>query len=135
MTAATVDRLAKSRESRQFAPLVAANTKLLAGTIVCISAAGFAVPGITSTTLTTMGVCQETVDNTGGADGALQAKVERGTWQFANSASTDQITAADWGKPCYLVDNQTVAKTNGGGTRSVAGTIRDVDASGVWVQF
>ena len=35
----------------------------------------------------------------------------------------------------YLVDNQTVAKTNGTNTRSAAGVVRGVDAEGVWVQF
>ena len=34
----------------------------------------------------------------------------------------------------YIVDDQTVAKTNGSSTRSAAGTIVDVDAQGVWVR-
>jgi hypothetical protein len=34
-----------------------------------------------------------------------------------------------------VVDDQTVAKTNGSSSRSVAGIIRDVDADGVWVEF
>ena len=53
----------------------------------------------------------------------------------ANSAAADQITAADIGNDCYGVDDQTVAKTNGANTRSVAGKIYDVDAQGVWVKF
>ena len=35
----------------------------------------------------------------------------------------------------HLVDDQTVAKTNGGSTRSVAGICRGVDSDGVWVEF
>jgi hypothetical protein len=42
---------------------------------------------------------------------------------------------ADVGKQCYLVDDQTVAKTDGTNTRSPAGFVRDVDADGVWVEF
>ena len=53
----------------------------------------------------------------------------------ANSASTDQITLADLGAAVFIVDDQTVAKTNGGGTRSQAGYVVDVDATGVWIRF
>jgi hypothetical protein len=33
------------------------------------------------------------------------------------------------------VDDQTVAKTDGTGARSVAGKVFDVDSGGVWVRF
>ena len=39
------------------------------------------------------------------------------------------------GSDCYIVDDQTVAKTNGTNTRSVAGKIIAVDADGVWVKI
>ena len=45
------------------------------------------------------------------------------------------IAAADIGNNCYVVDDQTVAKTNGTNSRSVAGKVHDVDAIGVWVDF
>ena len=54
---------------------------------------------------------------------------------FGNSTSTDAITLADVGSDCYIVDDQTVAKTNGSGTRSRAGRVFDVDSEGVWVDF
>ena len=54
---------------------------------------------------------------------------------FANSASADLISLADIGADCYIVDDQTVAKTSGTNTRSVAGKVFDVDADGVWVDF
>jgi hypothetical protein len=34
-----------------------------------------------------------------------------------------------------VVDDQTVAKTNGSSTRSVAGIVRQVDSDGVWVEI
>jgi hypothetical protein len=37
------------------------------------------------------------------------------------------------GKPCYIADDHTVAKTASG--KSAAGIVRDVDADGVWVEF
>ncbi|KAK0329991.1 hypothetical protein LTR94_034588, partial [Friedmanniomyces endolithicus] len=61
-------------------------------------------------------------------------RVKKGQFRWANSAAADAITRAEIGDPAYIVDDQTVAKTNGGATRSVAGTIRDVDAQGVWVE-
>ena len=65
----------------------------------------------------------------------LVVKTMRGTFKFANSASTDQITLADVGASAYIVDDQTVAKTNGTSTRSIAGTIRDVESDGVWIEI
>ena len=47
----------------------------------------------------------------------------------------DLIAQADVGADCYIVDDQTVAKTNGTNTRSVAGKIIAVDADGVWVKI
>ena len=39
------------------------------------------------------------------------------------------------GRGGFVVDDETVAKTNGGGTRSPAGIIADADDQGVWVRF
>ena len=61
--------------------------------------------------------------------------MRRGCFRFANSVAADLIALADIGADCFIVDDQTVAKTNGGATRSIAGKIRDVDADGVWVQI
>ena len=48
---------------------------------------------------------------------------------------TDLIAQADAGSDCYIVDDQTVAKTSGTNTRSRAGIVLAVDADGgVWVQ-
>jgi hypothetical protein len=52
-----------------------------------------------------------------------------------NSAAADLIAKADIGASCYVVDDQTVAKTNGGGARPRAGKVFDVDEYGVWVDF
>lgn len=135
MTATTSERNTKRRAAHDFS-FPAAVAKMLTGTIVVLNASGFAEPGATATGKKCVGVAKETVDNTGGSAGDLQVPVERGTFLFENSATTDEITNADYGADCYVVDNQTVAKTNGSSTRSVAGKVRGVDASGrVWVEF
>lgn len=135
MTALTADRDTSRRENILRSFPVKAAARLFAGSIVCLDATGFAVKGATSTTLKPVGRCEEAVDNTAGADGALRVPVMTGVFRYANSVAGDLITLADVDAACFLVDDQTVAKTNGGTTRSQAGIIRDVDAGGVWVEI
>lgn len=124
----------KSRDGKTFNRALAANVKVWQGAFVALTAAGYATPGAVATTLKADGVALSTVDNTGGAAGDKSVEVEKGTFQFKNSAAGDAITIADINNDCYIVDDETVAKTNGGATRSIAGKIVDVDALGVWVR-
>lgn len=135
MAALTSERIAPRRENATFARKVAATKKLYEGALVCLSATGFATPGAVATTLKADGVALATVDNSAGADGDLTVEVRKGTFRFANSAAGDAIAQADIGNDCYVVDDQTVAKTSGTNTRSIAGKIVDVDAVGVWVRI
>lgn len=136
MTVITTERDTQRRMGEEAAYPVLAATKVLAGTLAALTAAGYAQGGAVATTLKAVGVFEETADNTSGASGDIKAKVRRDGWyRFANSAAGDLITIADIGNSCYIVDNQTVAKTDGGATRSIAGKIRDVDATGVWIEF
>lgn len=73
-------------------------------------------------------------DNTGGADDAFRVRIEPRTKKLQNSGA-DPITQAMRGLDCYIVDNQTVAATNGGGTRSVAGKVILVESDGVYVEI
>jgi hypothetical protein len=75
----------------------------------------------------------ETVDNTYGQAGDKTVTVRPGIYAWANSSGGDAITQAQVGSDCYIVDDQTVAKTDGTGTRSKAGTVLAVDSDGVWV--
>lgn len=97
--------------------------------------AGYAAPGSAATGLIAIGRFEATADNSAGAAGAATARVKRGIFKFANSAAGDLIAQADAGADCYIVDDQTVAKTDGTGTRSRAGKIAAVDADGVWVEI
>lgn len=109
------------------------STKLWFGAL-SVLAAGYLAPGSTATGLTCVGRCRKTSDNTAGADGAVFAQVEAGTFKWDNSASGDLIAQANVGAPCYIVDDHTVALTSNSGARSVAGIIQGVDTDGVWVQ-
>lgn len=133
MTALAKDRDTPCRTGNVFEDPVAANAKLYIGSLVALNATGFAVPGSTATTLRARGRAEIQVNNTGGADGAITVKVKRGVYKFVNLAA-DAITRADIGAQAFIVDDQTVARTNGTGTRSVAGLIRQVDSDGAWVE-
>lgn len=134
MVALTADRDTKQRSGAVFNRGVAASVQIYKGALVALNAAGYLVPGSAATTLKADGVAQETVKG-GASAGDVSCGVERGVFRFANSAAGDAITIADIGNDCFIVNDQTVAKTNGTNTRSVAGKIEDVDSQGVWVRF
>lgn len=138
--------LADSRSTQQLGVLpvpdvisapIAADTVCYAGGLGCLNSSGLAVPGSTATTLRAVGRIRRTVNNAGGSASAKTVEFERGVFKFANSGSTDTIAQADTMNTCYIVDDQTVAKTNGdvgsGATRSSAGKIIKVDSDGVFV--
>ncbi|WP_175992316.1 hypothetical protein [Burkholderia vietnamiensis] len=136
MTALTADRDTQNRAGSRYSYPAKGGVLFFVGAIAAIdSATGFATKGAASTTLKGAGIVQEQVDNTAGADGALNVPLKRGLWRVANSAGADQLTLKDIGANAYIVDDQTVAKTDGGATRSVAGIVRDVEPAGVWVEF
>lgn len=112
---------------------VAANVKCWKGGLAVIEA-GNATPGKVGASLISAGRFEQTVDNLGGAAGAQTVIVRRGCFQFANSAS-DAVATADIGKPCYVEDDQTVSKTSASNARSVAGIVRGVEPTGVWVEI
>lgn len=122
-----------AQPTKVYVPL-AANTKILKGTLVMTNASGLALPAAPATGQICWGRAEDTVDNTGGAASALSVEVRQGTFRWNNSTAGDLIVQADLGKLCYLLDNQTVAKTDGTGARSVAGRVVLVDSAGVWVK-
>lgn len=76
----------------------------------------------------------DTVDNSYGNNGDKLVVVRPGIYAWKNSSGADAVTQADVGSTCYVVDDETVAKTDGGGTRSAAGVVIAVDQDGVWVR-
>ncbi|MDH4122381.1 MAG: hypothetical protein OEV94_11830 [Deltaproteobacteria bacterium] len=134
MAALTTARNTPERAGNDLSLPVAANAKIYQGALVAVNATGFAVPGSTATTLKAVGRANAQADNTGGADGAVSAKVSRGVFKFSNSGA-DPIGQANVGGTAYIVDDQTVAATNGAGTRSAAGKIIDIESDGVWVEI
>src|SRR5690554_6562272 len=101
------------------------------GIVVIDQADGRLKKGVTGTGLLCVGRCEEDVLT--GASNTRKVKAKSGIFKWGNSAASDAIAADDIGKDCFIVDDQTVALTNGTNTRSKAGTIYDVDSDGVWV--
>lgn len=124
-------RNTKERIGEVFDFPVAAATTCHQGGLAVLNA-GYAAPGATAVGLIAVGRFEESA--TAVSAGDVKVRVKRGTFKFANSAAGDLIAQADVGADCYIVDDQTVAKTSAANTRSRAGKIVAVDSDGVWVQ-
>lgn len=134
MTALTAERSTNERVGDTRRELMAASVKVLKGSLVMRNSAGYLTKGATVTGAFGVGRAEETIDNSAGIAGAASVAYKRGVFAFVNYGS-DLVTVAEMGKPCYIVDDQTVAKTNGGATRSVAGIVDGIEGSMVWVRL
>lgn len=129
-------RYVTEREGKFRQKGVAADAVCENGNLAVLNA-GFLEPGSVAEDLVCIGIFEDpsgVVDNTGGDDGDVSARVRAGIFPFANSAGADEITDADIESLCYIAGPATVALTDGTGTRSVAGVIHDIDSRGVWVR-
>jgi hypothetical protein len=135
MSALAADRNTLGKEGVLRSIPVAASTLIYAGAIVVVNSSGLATKGVTGTGLKAAGVADARADNSAGIASAINVRVRRGIFCFDNSASTDAIAEKDISATVYIVDDHTVALTDGSSTRSAAGTVFEVDADGVWVEF
>lgn len=126
-------RATPRRDNRNISVPVAATTTLFGGGLVSLlNTGGNACPAGTASSGAAIGVAKQTTVNSGAA-GAVNAELATGIFRFGNSGSTDTITRVEIGKTCFIVDDQTVAKTDNSAARAAAGKVIDVDAQGVWV--
>ncbi len=103
MTAATKALDTPRKDPNTLAWPVTASTKIYGGTLVAI-ASGYAVPAGDTSGHVFVGVATDTVDNSSGANAALDVKVQRtGLFQLAYSG-----TAPGIGDTVYAVDDNTV---------------------------
>jgi hypothetical protein len=119
---------------------VKTNVVLWNGGIGATDGTGFIVPGAASTALKAPGMIHNDnlegkVDSTGVASGVKRTRIKYGIFNFKSGTSGDAIAVANREADCYIIDDETVGLTDGGGTRSKAGKIVDVDADGVWVSM
>lgn len=114
-----------------FAMPVLAAAHIYQGALVALTPAGYLTNASADASQRVIGVCEAEADNTAGASGDISAVPQRGLYYFANSGTTDAITDGDIGRSCYVVDNNTVARTSSYGARPVAGRIAGVDPAGL----
>lgn len=124
------------RESGLIVVPVKANAVIRAGFMVCVDSAGYAIEAKADPNLVYLGRAEEYVNATGYADGDLGITVTTGSanaFLYANS-STDPVTQASFGLPCYIEDGETVAASDATGTLSKAGRVVGLDENGVWIE-
>jgi len=116
-----------------------AAVKAYQGGIAVLNAAGYVEPGTAATGKAVVGIFDFTgevvegyQDNSAGQAGDMNARVRRGVFCFANK-SDDLVVQADVEAFCYIADDTTVCHTST--SKSVAGIVRRVDSSGVWVHI
>jgi len=130
MPALTQDRATRRAEGDIFVVPLKAGAVVYAGGMACVDAAGFLVPGGNASAVRCRGVAQHRANNAAGANGAISVDVRAGVFLFDNAVGGDAITQADVLSLCFVLDDQTVAKTIGNGARPVAGQVLGVSADG-----
>jgi hypothetical protein len=129
MAALTKDRDAKTKElTRKISLRVEGGVKIYNGAMVCVNAAGYAVPAANTAGLSSVvGVADELADNTTGADGAIRVVVRKGTFGMKNG--TSPVVQASTGTAVFVEDDQTVGVTTSQSIR--AGTVDDFSDDGL----
>lgn len=135
MTALTASRNAPRAEGDLLNYPAAAAKRFWKHSMVAVNAAGNLEPVTAAAGLTVVGVADRYADNTTGAAGAIRVEVRTGCYGMKNSADADAITGAHVGRVVFAVDDQTVALTDGGGTRSRAGTVKFLENGLVYVEL
>jgi hypothetical protein len=124
---------------------VKANVQIFAGALV-ILAGGFLRPAregqggdnaakaADAATYRAIGIASDSALGNG-VDGGVTLDVSSdGPFPFAIGGGGDAVTRSDVGKPVYVIDDQTIGKTNPNATRCVAGCLVDVADGVAWVE-
>jgi hypothetical protein len=127
-----MERNTPKRHSGNHVYPLAAGAIIHAGHLVVLEG-GYAVPAKAAIDLIAVGRANASVNNSSGFAGAASIEVEAGEFRWDNKAD-DPVTQAEVGKPCFVIDSCTVARTDAEGTRSRAGIVRGLDDGGVWVE-
>lgn len=114
-------------EGKRFRDPVAAATRIFAGAMVALNAAGNAIPAIPTATRM-RGIALAEADNALGAIGAEKVDTERGPFLVANNGT---VLRTHIGGSVYVVDDNTV----GAAGTLIAGKCLDVLPEGVVVEI
>lgn len=126
------ERKTPMRDGVKIALGVAANTLVEAGHMGAVNAAGYVVPASNTVGLKVMGRIEQTVDNTGGANGDLSVEILRRKAFKLKNSSASPVTVAKIGESVMVEDSITVANDT---TNDIpAGTCIGLEPDGVWVE-
>jgi hypothetical protein len=130
----TKDRATPYRDGTHVQLPVKAGVQIFVGSLV-VQKGGLIMPGHAAPGLHCLGRAERAVDNTRGQDGDVCVLIKSGVAFKFDNAIGDEVDLSHVGGTCFIVDDATVALTDGAGTRSAAGKIVDVDDDGVWVKI
>jgi hypothetical protein len=136
MTALAADRkfTITAGAGRERVGLLAANAKIFHGSVIAKNAAGFLVPASDTVGLRVVGVAQEQVDNTGGADGALSVKyITALSVKMANDGTSPVAQANLYAGVVYIKDDNTVQASGANGV--VAGCAESIEPDGTIIVY
>lgn len=139
MTKATSAINTEYRDGILFPVSLAAAAIVLQGTFAVVGPDGLAISSaaVGGDDQTCIGIWENDAENTP-ESGQEYGIVRRNKHVLVSNSSADPVTQAELGKQIYIEDNQTVAKTDGAGTRSVAGRFMGFDTeytTQVWVEI
>jgi hypothetical protein len=138
MPAATQDRNTVCRYVERFLcddALIAASTTCFNGTLIATNASGELRPAADVAGLAVVGVAPIKLVNASGvaAKAFPPARIRAGVFKFGTTGGS-AITAADIGRNCFVLDDQTVVKAAGTTNSIVAGKVEAIDPDGgIWV--
>jgi hypothetical protein len=136
MAALTADRkttVIASEATRTRVYKVAADAVIFFGAIVALDADGYLVPAANTAGLIVVGIAQEAVDNTDGADGDLECTVQEDIVAEVNNDGAGAVVQATVGRHCFILDDQTVRITEGNAV--IGGIVKEVSATKVWIHI
>ncbi len=133
MSALTRDRATPYREGIEVDYPVATKTKIYAGSLVCVNAAGYVVPAADTSGYQFAGVAMEQVDNSGGSDGSESVRLRRaGVFEFDSVSITQAMVGADM----FATDDHTFDDTAGTTNHVKVGRlVKYVSATKGWIDI
>lgn len=133
MSALTRDRATPYREGIEVDYPVAANTKIYAGSMVCVNTFGYAVPAADTTGYQFAGVAMDQVDNSAGGNGGQSLRLRRaGVFEF----DAVSITQAMVGMGMEAKDDHTFDDSAGTSNHVKVGRlVKFVSATKGWIDI
>jgi hypothetical protein len=132
MAVCTTDRNTTHRQGVELEYPVKAATRIYAGSMVAVDSPGYAVPAANTTGYKFVGVAQEQVDNSVGANGGVLIRV-RTTGVFDFGATS--ISQANVGADMYVVDDQTFDDVDPGQGIKCGKLAKYVSATRGWIKI